>query len=174
MYKIIQHIHRFKHQVSNEIKTMSMEQSTPKINTTKLLNQLFKTSNLDRFIQRNSKEIDLPPFNVYISALCKEQGLIPEHIIKKSDIERSFGHQIFKGTRKPSRDTVLQLAFGLEANLGLTQNLLKYARCSPLYPRIKRDAAIIYCIHNKYNIVDTQTILHELNLSLIGSERRKG
>lgn len=116
--------------------------------------------------------MQLQSFSEYITKLCKNQGQVPERIIKRANIERSFGHQLFKGTRKPSRDTVLQLAFGFDADVDTAQELLKHAGMSALYPRIKRDAAIIYCLHNHFTIVETQSVLNELELPLIGGSSR--
>jgi len=138
------------------------------IGTSTLFRLLFKASNLEQFMKKNSEEIQLQSFCKYITELCKNQGEVPEHIIKRADIERSFGHQIFRGARNPSRDTVLQLAFGFNADVDTAQELLRYARMSALYPRVKRDAAIIYCLHNHFTIVETQRVLYEMELPLIG------
>lgn len=110
----------------------------------------------------------LPPFCEYITDLCNKQGEVPERIIKRADIERSFGHQLFRGARNPSRDTVLQLAFGFKADVGMAQELLKHAGKSSLYPRVKRDTAIMYCLQNHFTIIEAQRVLHEMDLPLIG------
>lgn len=143
-----------------------------RIRTSALFRNLFKTSNIKEFIAQNSEEMRLPTFSEYISELCKVKSEAPERIIKRANIERSFGHQLFKGTKNPSRDTVLQLAFGFEANVDATQELLKYARMSALYPRVKRDAAIIYCLHHCFSILETQNILHDMRLPLIGGGKQ--
>ncbi len=136
--------------------------------TSTLLQHLFKTSNIKEFMEKNAKEMCLPTFSEYITGLCVDSGEVPERVIKRANIERSFGHQLFKGTKKPSRDTVLQLAFGFEASVDAAQELLRYGGMSALYPRVKRDAAIIYCLHNRFTIVETQNVLHDMKLPLIG------
>jgi hypothetical protein len=150
-----------------------MNEHTYQIRTTALFKQLFKTLNIKEFMEKNADEMRLQSFSEYIVKLCDKKGEVPERIIKRANIERSFGHQLFKGTKKPSRDTVLQLAFGFEADVDTAQELLKHAGMSALYPRIKRDAAIIYCLHNSLTIVQTQNVLHEMNLPLIGREKQK-
>lgn len=149
-----------------------MDEEANKIGTSTLFKRLFKTSNLEQFMKKNTGQMQLQSFSEYITKLCKNQGQVPERIIKRANIERSFGHQLFKGTRKPSRDTVLQLAFGFDADVDTAQELLKHAGMSALYPRIKRDAAIIYCLHNHFTIVETQSVLNELELPLIGGSSR--
>ncbi|MCQ1530449.1 hypothetical protein [Lutispora saccharofermentans] len=149
-----------------------MDEETNQIRTSTLFKRLFKTSNLEQFMKKNTGQMQLQSFSKYITELCKNQGQVPERIIKRANIERSFGHQIFKGTRKPSRDTVLQLAFGFDADVDTAQDLLKHAGMSALYPRVRRDAAIIYCLHNRFTIVETQSVLNELELPLIGGGSR--
>ena len=45
---------------------------------------------------------------------------------------RNYAYQLFNGTRKPSRDKVIQLAFGFGLSVDDTQELLKVARQAPL------------------------------------------
>ena len=63
-------------------------------------------------------------------------------------------------------------AFAMRADLAQAQEMLRIARRSPLYPRIKRDAAIIYCLHNHISLVDTQIILQDLELPLMGGREQ--
>jgi hypothetical protein len=114
--------------------------------------------------------MEIPPFHVFISELCSSSGQVPEQVIKRAAIERTYGHQLFNGTRKPSRDKVIQLAFGLGLDPNGTQKLLQVARKNALYPRIKRDAAILYCIENKKDVYDTQYVLQSLGLTLLGED----
>ncbi len=156
-----------------ELESMSKHIYQVGTRTSALFRQLFKASNIKEFMESNADEMRLPSFSEYISGLCADRGEVPERIIKRADIERSFGHQLFKGTKKPSRDTVLQLAFGFEADVDAAQELLKYAGASALYPRVKRDAAILYCLHNHFTIVETQNVLHDMKLPLIGGRKEK-
>ena len=75
---------------------------------------------------------------------------------------------MFTGKRNPSRDTVIKLAFAMRADVAQTQEMLKIARKSVLYPRIKRDTVIIYCLHNHISLVDTELILEDLDLPNLG------
>ena len=141
---------------------------TNRISTDELLALLFKERNLEHFLQRNESAYQMASFSDYLNAWCKKHLEFPEQVIRRTNLEKSFGHQLFTGKRNPSRDTVLQLAFAMEADLAQAQEMLKIARRSPLYPRIKRDAAIIYCLHNRIPLADTQIILQDLGLPLLG------
>lgn len=138
--------------------------------TSALLRALFDTPNFEKFMECNGNEMELPPFHAYITNICKTTGQVPEQVIKQAGIERTYGHQLFNGTRKPSRDKVIQLAFGFRLGLDETQSLLRIAQKSTLYPKIKRDAAIVYCIAHRMDFFETQSVLHSLGITLLGGE----
>jgi hypothetical protein len=138
--------------------------------TSALLRRLFNTTDLEKFMERNAGEMEIPSFHAYITNICTTTGQVPEQVIKQAGIERTYGHQIFNGTRKPSRDKVIQLAFGFKMDLDGIQKLLQIAQKSPLYPKIKRDAAILFCINNHKDIMETQSVLHSLGITLLGGE----
>ena len=139
-----------------------------RISTDELLKLLFKERSLEQFLQRNESAYLNTGFSDYISAWCRTHQKVPEQLILRANLEKSFGHQLFSGKRKPSRDTVIQLAFAMGADVAETQEMLKIARKSLLYPRIKRDTVIIYCLHNRISLVDTEIILADLNLPILG------
>ena len=138
--------------------------------TSALLRKLFNTPDLEQFMAGNAADMAVPSFHAYITDICQATGQVPEQVIKQAAIERTYGHQLFNGTRNPSRDKVIQLAFGLRLDLEGAQRLLQVAQKSPLYPRIKRDAAILYCLNHHQDVLDTQSVLQSLGLTLLGGE----
>lgn len=88
-----------------------------------MLRRLFKSPNLEGFLDDNADAMQAPPFHAYISELCQVMDQVPERVIKQSSIERTYGHQLFNGTRKPSRDKVIQFAFGFGLDVDGTQKL---------------------------------------------------
>jgi len=139
-----------------------------RISTDELLKLLFKERSLEQFLQRNESAYLSLSFSDYLSAWCKAHREIPEKIIRRANLEKSFGHQLFNGKRNPSRDTVIKLAFALQSDVAQAQEMLKIARKSILYPRIKRDTVIIYCLHNRISLIDTEIILEDLGLPILG------
>ena len=132
---------------------------------------LFKklnTGTLEGFLTGGAVQ---PAFHEYIGQLCRNNGETREHVIKRSGIDRTYGHQLFNGTRKPSRDKVIQLAFGFGMDTDQTQKLLKAAQKSLLYPKVRRDAAILYCIMHRLQITDTQRLLLGFHMPALGAER---
>lgn len=149
-----------------------VDKSTNKSPTIALLKKLFNTPDLEIFMECNEQSMQVPPFHTYITEICEEKGEIPEHIIARSAINRTYGHQLFNGTRKPSRDKVIQLAIGFGLDFNETQKLLQVAQKSILYPKIKRDAAIIHCILHKQDIFETQAALQALEITPLSKGER--
>jgi transcriptional regulator with XRE-family HTH domain len=143
-----------------------------KLKTDELLNRLTKTGSINRFIKRYGEYMESVPFHEYIAGLCEEKGITPAIVIERSGIERTFGHQLFNGRRNPSRDKVIQLAFGFGMNVDETRILLQTAGKSALYPRIKRDAVVIYALEKGLSFGDVQETLSELSIPMIGKEGR--
>jgi len=113
----------------------------------------------------------LPLFHEYITKLSTDKDVSREKVIKKADISKTYGYQIFRGERKPSRDRVIQLAFGFELSYDDTQELLNIARKTVLYPKITRDAVIIHALNHGYDIASVQEALYELSIPILGEDR---
>lgn len=142
-----------------------------KVNTSTLMRRLFKTKHLDAFLKQNEHNMQAAEFDQMIRSLCEERGLVPEQVILRSEIDRTYGHQLFSGVRRPSRGKVIQLALGMELGVEGTQRLLRAAGKSELYPRLKREAVILYCLRKGASVLDTQELLSRYGFSLLGSLR---
>ena len=141
------------------------------VTTSTLLRRLFRTSSFERYREKNAEAMRLPAFHEYITDLCAQKGEVREHVIKRAQLDRVYGHQIFTGRYHPSRDKVIQLAFGFGLDEAEAQTLLKVARKPELYPKVERDAAILYCLHGGKTLIETQILLSELGLVLLGGDR---
>lgn len=138
--------------------------------TSALLRQLSDAPDLEQFIETNADILAVPSLPNYLAGLCAASGEAPERVILRAGIERTYGHQLFNGTRNPSRDKVIQLAFGLQLDVDGAQKLLQVAHRNPLYPKIKRDAAILYCLQRGLDVFEAQSLLHSLGLTMLGGD----
>ena len=151
---------------------MKADNETPiSLGTSTLLRRILKATNLRSFLDENQKSLVAPTFTEYLEMLCQERDMVREHVIGRAGIERGFGHQLFRGSRKPSRDNVLRLAFGFGLTVDETQALLRAARRTSLYPRLKRDAAIIYGLSHHNTVIEMQASLSDFGLTVLGGER---
>lgn len=132
--------------------------------TNTLLQKLVNGKSLQKVLDSDAEV----PLTKYLQELCEERDVVPEQVIKKAQIDRTYGHQIFNGTRNPSRDKLIQLAVGFGLSLDETQMLLKKAGKSVLYSKIKRDAACIYGISHGMNMMELQELLLSVDVPLLG------
>ena len=65
------------------------------LRTSTLFRRLFKTPDFGAFLAENKDSIHISSFVEQLGSLCEEKGMVREHVIKRSGIERSFGHQLF-------------------------------------------------------------------------------
>ena len=136
--------------------------------TNSLLKKIVNGKDFPKILETNKDALEELPVSEYPRRLCEERDIVPEQVIKKAQIDRTYGHQIFNGTRVPSRDKLIQIAFGFGLTLDETQNLLKSAGKSVLYPKFKRDAAIIFGISHQMDIMEMQYLLTSIEIPLLG------
>lgn len=139
-----------------------------RVRTDTLMRRIFKASALDELLRQNEASLGQESFTECLDALCQGKRMIPEQAIRRAEIDRSYGHQLFNGTRQPSRDKVLQLAFGLRLTVDEAQRLLRAADKSPLYPRLKRDAVVLFALNKSLSILETQNLLSGEGLTPLG------
>ena len=139
-----------------------------RVNTNTLMKRLFKAADLDTYLEGNEGNLHSPDFYTLLKQACEKRDLLPAQVIERSQIERTYGHQLFNGTRRPSRDKVLQLALGLGLSVNEAQQLLRAAGKSPLYPRLRRDAVILYGLDRGQPLLTVQENLSKYGLTELG------
>ena len=96
--------------------------------------------------------------------------LAPEWIAS-INISKSYGYQVLRGERTPGRDIILRTALALQLSLKETQRLLAVGDCGALYPKVRRDAAVIFALNQKMTLLETEDLLSSLpERSLFGKE----
>lgn len=100
-----------------------------------------------------------PLFKEELFRLMKERGLEPRQMITLSGIERSYFYHILSGQKTPGRNMVLRLGFCLSLNLKEMNHLLQLSGASPLYPKIRRDASLIFALQNRYSMAEANELL---------------
>ena len=104
----------------------------------------------------------------------KRHGFSATDVIKESRFERSYFYHLLSGHKKnPSRNTVIRIAFCIHATLDETQQLLRLASTGMLYPKILRDAALIYAIEKNYSMQEANHLLLSLDLAPLFQEESK-
>lgn len=94
--------------------------------------------------------------------LLERAGLSIPEWIAAADISKSYGYQVLRGERIPGRDILLRTALALPLGLKETQRLLMVGGCGALYPKIRRDAAVIFALNHKMTLLETEELLASL------------
>lgn len=107
-------------------------------------------------------DFSLPKWTDYMSGLFQQRDLRVKDIIFRCNLERSYGYQIFNGTRRPTRDTLMILALILQLDIEETRRMFELASRAPLYARCRRDAAVLFGLSHEMSETDVHELLLEL------------
>ncbi len=107
-------------------------------------------------------------FSEYLLDLLKERDGKDSEVYKRAEISKQLFSKILNSKDyKPSKDTAIQLAIGLQLNLVQTQKLLETAGYL-LTRSSKADLAVKYCIEHKYYSVSfINELLYDRGLPLL-------
>ena len=112
--------------------------------TEELLAELLEAPDIDAFL--DSYQLGEPSLPDYLNALLAEKNLERAQVVRMANLNETFGYQIFMGTRNPSRNKLLQIAFAMALTLRETNRMLEVGGVSSLYSKSRRDAIIIFCL----------------------------
>ena len=131
-----------------------------------------KTSELLNALQNNNIDdiIDIIPdinFTEYLEALLSQSGLKKAEIIRKANLHREYGYQIFKGIRTPDKDKIICISLAMHLSVEETNHLLSLSNNGSLYAKVARDAIVIYCLNNKLDVMATNEMLLNLNFKAL-------
>lgn len=127
--------------------------------TEELLRELQFSDSLDRFIEEHQPAAR-PGLPNLLRELMEAKNLRRSEVIRRACLNTTFAYQIFAGERGASRNTALQLAFGMGLTLRETQALLYSAGASKLYCKDRRDAILIYCINKRLALEEADDTLY--------------
>ena len=132
--------------------------------TKKLLEKLSYLTEIDFVLDQTYSD---NTFAKYINIILEYKKLKKSLIIQKADIERSYGYEILRGEKKPSRDIALRLLIACEICFEDIQHVLKNAGYPVLYAKNTRDAIIIFCIQKKCKVITINETLDKYNFELL-------
>ena len=135
--------------------------------TDELQKVLENSDDLEKYLNDNFDDINNITFTEYIDKYLNEKGLSKSNVIEQSNIQKNYAYQIFDGSKNPSRNKVLALAFAMKLDVHETNRLLKLSNNSVLYPRVKRDSIICFAITHSNSLMDTNILLDEMDEEII-------
>lgn len=106
--------------------------------------------------------VDAPAFHEYLYLLMEGRQIFAPTLISTACISKTYAYQFLNGERLPGRDIILRVSLAMGLTLDETQRLLTLAGKSPLYPKIRRDAGILYCLKKRMTLDETNSFLEDL------------
>ena len=101
-------------------------------------------------------------FTRYLKELMKTYQISGTGLMRNSLLSKSYTYQVLDGSRQPERHVVLRLAFSLGCSLKEVQHLLALSDNGILYPKIRRDAAIVFGIRQGYSLAEENEFLEKI------------
>lgn len=128
--------------------------------TSKLFHKLRGRESGKAVLQQERAE---PTCAQVLRELLEQAGLSIPEWIAAADISKSYGYQVLRGERIPGRDILLRTALALPLGLKETQRLLMIGGCGALYPKIRRDAAVVFALNQKMTLLEMEDLLASLS-----------
>lgn len=136
--------------------------------TSTLFNRLSSRKSGEALLKKKQKE---PTCALFLQEILENAKISAAQWIVGADISKSYGYQVLRGERIPGRDILLRTALLLQLSLKETQRLLAVGDCGALYPKVRRDAAVIFALNQKMTLLETEELLSSLpERSLFGKE----
>lgn len=120
--------------------------------TNDLYQELNQTSHIDKYLKDNDEFLIDSTLSDYLCNKFSQMNLSKSSVLKNADINEIYGYQILSGKRTPSRNKLISICIGAGFSLEETNEVLRVAEYSPLYPKLKRDSIIIFGIQNNQSI----------------------
>jgi hypothetical protein len=136
--------------------------------TGNVMRRVINVKSVTELLRTTEKLPSLPSLAIHLESLRVSKGIKKEHLFVNANISSPYGHEVLRGTKRPSRDKLIQFAIGLALNVEQTQHLLQIGNQAVLYPKMKRDALICYALTNKFTVTQTDALLFDGKFPMLG------
>ena len=136
--------------------------------TEELIHEIKIATDIDDYLIENKENMLSQRLPEYLTLLLENKGISRADVVRGSLRDRAYVYQIFSGEKSPSRDKLIALAFGLCLSDEETQKMLKLSCNRELYARDERDALILFALQQQMTIFETNEILADHNMALLG------
>ena len=112
--------------------------------TGELREELMSAPDLNEFLENNKGQFFSEDIRDLLQQMFSRRRISKASLAKKAGMSEVYLHQLFAGQRKPSRDRLICICFGLQASLDDVQEILQKGGFASLYARNRRDSIIMY------------------------------
>lgn len=95
-----------------------------------------------------------PKLHELLNKYIRRKNMTKAEVIRKLNIDRNYGYWILNGTRKPTRNCLIQLSLMLGLDVEQINYLMKLANKPPLYVRNPVDAKVFYAVKHNMDYFD--------------------
>lgn len=127
----------------------------------RVLSHVRNAEELEKYTKEEIQEKALD-FYEYFDEYIEKNKLSKAELIQKSGIARTYGYQILQGERSPSRDKILALTLAAGMDKKEVNRCLKIAGMNELYPKVRKDAIILFALEKSLGILDIDELLFEM------------
>lgn len=138
-----------------------------KKSTDDLMKILKNKNSYDDFIRDNIDSMNNRPLTEDLESLLRINNISKAEAISRSNLQRNYAYQILSGQRIPSRDKLIMLCIGMNADQEQTSKILLKIKAAPLYAKDERDSIILFGILHHISVIDINILLYEHHLKCL-------
>ena len=112
---------------------------------------------IDEYLKGNGESFVYDKIKDFWEAAIEKSGY--SKFINKSDFSYCYFYDVINGRKIPGRDKIIRLILTMHLSVDECQEALRISGRSALYPRIRRDAIILFAISNGYSIYQLSELL---------------
>ena len=135
--------------------------------TEQLENEIGASDDVKKFLADNADNLRQFTLAEYLKHLLDEKNLSAAQVIRDSQLDEGYARHIFGGRKNPAREKILSLALAMKLSPKETDYLLYYAGHEKLYARNPWDAVIIFALENGKDVLQTNELLTDLDMTLL-------
>ena len=141
-----------------------------RVNTSQLMNEILQSPSMDDWESAHGDAlIEEKSLSAFLQEMLEKYHLPKTEVIRRANVDTTYAYQIFQGKKKnPSREILLRLSLAWPLTVDETKRLLYYGGAETLYPRVRRDAYLMYAIHNRFSVIETDQYLFEHGEPVLG------
>lgn len=114
---------------------------------------------IDEYLKGNGESFVYDKIKDFWETAIEKSGYSKSNIINKSDFSYCYFYDVINGRKIPGRDKIIRLILTMKLSVDECQEALRISGRSALYPRIRRDAIILFAISNGLSIYQLSELL---------------
>lgn len=139
--------------------------------TDELNHEIKEATNIEDYLTQNKEHMLMASLSDHLNMLLSSKKIKKSDVVRGSLLGRAYIYKIFAGEKKPSRDKLIAIAFGLGLSDIETQKMLKLSCNRELYARDERDALILFALQKNLSIFEINELLIDHDLSILDTSK---